>query len=171
MQRAPQSSSAADGTSSAREILRLAVPAFGALVSQPLFTLIDAAIVGTLGTTSLAALGAGAQVFTTVTGLAIFLAYGTTAVVARRVGAGQVAAGITDGVEGVALGLGLGLLATVATWLAGPALLHWIGTSPETTPRPWPTCARSASRSRSPWPRWPPSACCAACRTQPPRSG
>ena len=135
MQRAPQSSSAAGGTSSAREIRRLAVPAFGALVSQPLFTLIDAAIVGTLGTTSLAALGAGAQVFTTVTGLAIFLAYGTTAVVARRVGAGQVAAGITDGVEGVALGLGLGLLATVATWLAGPALLHWIGTSPETTPQ------------------------------------
>ena len=119
---------------SAGEILRLAVPAFGALVAQPLFTLIDAAIVATLGTTSLAALGAGAQVFTTVTGLAIFLAYGTTAVVARRVGAGQVAAGITDGIEGVALGLGLGLAATAGTWLLGPQLLAWIGTSPATTP-------------------------------------
>ena len=71
-------------TGSAREILRLAVPAFGALVAQPLFTLVDAAIVGTLGTVSLAALGAGALVFTTVTGLAIFLAYGTTSVVARQ---------------------------------------------------------------------------------------
>jgi putative MATE family efflux protein len=119
---------------SAREILRLAVPAFGALVAQPLFTLIDAAIVATLGTTSLAALGAGAQVFTTVTGLAIFLAYGTTAVVARRVGAGQVAAGITDGIEGVALGLALGLAATAGTWVLAPQLLEWIGTSPATTP-------------------------------------
>ena len=118
---------------SAREILRLAVPAFGALVAQPLFTLIDAAIVATLGTTSLAALGAGAQVFTTVTGLAIFLAYGTTAVVARRVGAGQLAAGISDGIEGVALGLVIGMAATAGTWLLGPQLLEWIGTSPQTT--------------------------------------
>lgn len=118
---------------SAREILRLAVPAFGALVAHPLFTLIDAAIVATLGTTSLAALGAGAQVFTTVTGLAVFLAYGTTAVVARRVGAGQVAAGISDGIEGVALGMVIGLAATAGTWLLGPQLLEWIGTSPATT--------------------------------------
>jgi putative MATE family efflux protein len=123
------------GSSSAGEILRLAVPAFGALVAQPLFTLIDAAIVATLGTSSLAALGAGAQVFTTVTGLAIFLAYGTTSVVARRVGAGQVAQGITDGIEGVALGLVIGLAATVVTWGAGPQLLEWIGTSPDSTPQ------------------------------------
>lgn len=118
---------------SARDILRLAVPAFGALVAQPLFTLVDAAIVGTLGTAPLAALGAGAQVFTTVTGLAVFLAYGTTAVVARRVGADQLARGITDGIEGVALALGLGAVAAVVTWFAAPILLAWIGTSPEST--------------------------------------
>lgn len=118
-----------------REILALAVPAFGALVAHPLFTLIDAVIVGTLGTTSLAALGAGAQAFTTVTGLAIFLAYGTTAVVARRVGAGQLARGITDGVEGIALAIGLGVAATLVTWAFAPLLLSWIGTSPESTPQ------------------------------------
>ena len=72
--------------------------------------------------------------FTTVTGLAIFLAYGTTAVVARRVGAGQVAAGISDGIEGVALGLALGVAATAGTWVLAPQLLSWIGTSPATTP-------------------------------------
>lgn len=130
---APVVDEAAAPRTSAREILALAVPAFGALVAQPLFTLIDAAIVGTLGTTSLAALGAGAGVFTTITGLAIFLAYGTTAVVARRVGAGQLAQAITDGIEGVGLGVGLGLLATGVTWLAGPLLLTWLGTSPEIT--------------------------------------
>ncbi len=135
MEQLPRARAGAErAPTSARDILRLAVPAFGALVAQPLFTLIDAIIVGTLGTTSLAALGAGAQVFTTVTGLAIFLAYGTTAVVARRVGAGQVAAGISDGIEGVALGLGLGVAATIGTWLLGPQLLAWIGTSPAITP-------------------------------------
>ena len=40
-----------------REIPRLAVPAFAALVSEPLFLLADAAIVGHLGTAQLAALG------------------------------------------------------------------------------------------------------------------
>jgi putative MATE family efflux protein len=120
---------------SAREILRLAVPAFGALVAQPLFTMTDAAIVATIGTASLAGLGAGAQVFTTVTGLAIFLAYGTTAVVARRVGAGQVARGITDGVEGVALGGLIGAAATALTWVGAPVLVAWIGTSAESTPQ------------------------------------
>ena len=76
----------------------------------------------------------GAQVFTTVTGLAIFLAYGTTAVVARRVGAGQLGAAISDGVEGVALASGWASLATVAPGRWRPQLLDWIGTSPATTP-------------------------------------
>ena len=44
-------------TSTDREILRLAVPAFLALVAEPLFLLSDAAIVGHLGTTELAGLG------------------------------------------------------------------------------------------------------------------
>jgi putative MATE family efflux protein len=117
------------------EILALAVPAFGALVAQPLFTMVDAAIVATLGTTTLAALGAGAQVFTTIVGLAIFLAYGTTAVVARRVGAGEPGTGITAGLAGVALGAGLGLLLTLLIWVAAPALVQLLGTSPSATPQ------------------------------------
>ena len=111
----------------------MAVPAFGALVAQPLFTLVDAVIVGTLGTVPLAALGAGAQVFTTVTGLAVFLAYGTTAVVARRVGAGQLARGITDGIEGVALAIGLGAVAAAVTWLAARSC--WPGSEPLRSPQ------------------------------------
>jgi len=71
-----------------REILRLAVPAFLALVAEPLFLLADAAIVGHLGTPELAALGIAGAVVQTAVGLCIFLAYGTTASVARRVGAG-----------------------------------------------------------------------------------
>ena len=129
------SASAAPRAGSAHEILRLAVPAFGALVAQPLFTIIDAAIVGTLGTTALASVAVGAQVFSTAAGLAVFLAYGTTSVVARRVGAGQVARGITDGVEGVALGLGLGAVGTIVIWLLAPDLIAWLGTSPAAAPQ------------------------------------
>ena len=45
-----------------REILRLAVPALGALVVEPLFLLADSAIVGRLGTAQLAGLGVGSGV-------------------------------------------------------------------------------------------------------------
>ena len=66
-----------------------AVPAFLALVAEPLFLLGDAAVVGHLGTTELAGLGIAAVVLQTVVGLCVFLAYGTTAGVARSLGAGR----------------------------------------------------------------------------------
>jgi len=94
---------------SLREILRLAVPALGALVAQPLFVLIDAGIVGTLGTLPLAGLGAAATLVSLVLGLCIFLAYATTSSVARRVGEGRWDAAVSEGVEGMALGRGLGV--------------------------------------------------------------
>ncbi|MBO0825723.1 MAG: MATE family efflux transporter, partial [Actinobacteria bacterium] len=65
------------------EILRLALPAFGALVAEPLFLLADSAIVGRLGTVPLGGLGVASQALTTLVGVSIFLAYGTTAAVAR----------------------------------------------------------------------------------------
>ncbi|MBA3328915.1 MAG: MATE family efflux transporter [Solirubrobacterales bacterium] len=72
-----------------REILRLAVPALGALAAEPLYLLVDTAIVGHLGTPQLAALALAATVLTTLVSLCIFLTYGTTAQVARLHGAGQ----------------------------------------------------------------------------------
>jgi MatE len=68
------------------EILRLAVPAFGALVAEPLFLLADSAIVGRIGTTALGGLGVAAQALTTLVNVSIFLACGTTAAVARQLG-------------------------------------------------------------------------------------
>ena len=72
-----------------RQIVGLAVPAFLALVAEPLFLLADAAVVGHLGTTELAGLGIASVVIRVVVGLCVFLAYGTTAAVARQVGAGR----------------------------------------------------------------------------------
>jgi MatE len=72
-----------------KEILRFAVPAFGALVAEPLFLLADSAIVGWLGTVPLGGLGVASQALTTLVSISIFLAYGTTAAVARQLSAGN----------------------------------------------------------------------------------
>ncbi|WP_309646810.1 MATE family efflux transporter [Nocardioides sp.] len=104
-----------------KEIWRLSVPAFLALVAEPLFLLSDAAIVGHLGTPELAGLGIAAVVLQTVVGLCVFLAYGTTASVARHLGAGNRPAALAQGVDGVWLAVGIGLVATFAgVTLTGP---------------------------------------------------
>jgi putative MATE family efflux protein len=117
-----------------REILRLAVPAFGALVAEPLFLLADSAIVGHLGTPQLAGLGVAGALLATAVSLCVFLAYGTTAGVARRVGAGDQRAAIALGVDGMWLGAGLGVaIALLGLLTAGP-LVDAFGTSASATP-------------------------------------
>ena len=101
-----------------REILRLALPAFGALVTEPLFLLADAAIVGRLGTVPLGGLGVASQALTTLVGVSIFLAYGTTAAVARQVGAGQHQAAIRQGIDGLWLAALIGLAVLALGWPA-----------------------------------------------------
>ncbi|MEO5663174.1 MAG: MATE family efflux transporter [Nocardioides sp.] len=101
-------------TSTDREILRLAVPAFLALVAEPLFLLADAAIVGHLGTTELAGLGIAGAVLQTLVGLCVFLAYGTTASVARHLGAGDLRGALTQGIDGCWLAVLIGAVVTVA---------------------------------------------------------
>ncbi len=110
-----------------REILRLAVPAFLALVAEPLFLLGDAAVVGHLGTVPLAGLGIAATVLQTVVGLCIFLAYGTTAGVARRVGAGDRAGALAQGVDGIWLAVLIGLVATAGLLVLADPLVGFFG--------------------------------------------
>ncbi len=103
-----------------RAILALAVPALGALVAEPLFLLADSAIVGRLGTVPLAALGFAGAVLAAVVSAFVFLAYGTTAAVARRVGAGDRAGALQQGIDGLWLAAGLGTAVAVATVLLAP---------------------------------------------------
>ncbi|MGW4879576.1 MATE family efflux transporter [Streptomyces sp. NPDC004262] len=112
-----------------REIVALAVPAFGALVAEPLFVMADSAIVGHLGTAQLAGLGVASALLTTAVSVFVFLAYATTAAVARRVGAGDLPAAIRQGMDGIwlALLLGLGVIA-VALPLA-PGIVDLFGAS------------------------------------------
>ncbi|HEY0186988.1 MAG TPA: MATE family efflux transporter [Cellulomonas sp.] len=110
-----------------RQILALAVPALGALVAEPLFVLVDSAIVGRLGTTALAGLSLASTLLVTVVGLCVFLAYATTAVVARRLGAGDRAGALQVGVDGLWLAAGLGVLLAVLTLAAAPWAVAALG--------------------------------------------
>jgi putative MATE family efflux protein len=117
-----------------REILRLALPAFGALVAEPLFLLADSAIVGHLGTPQLAGLGVAGSLLATAVSVCVFLAYGTTASVARRVGAGDLQAAVAQGIDGIWLGIGLGIVLAAVLAVTGERLVAAFGTSAEATP-------------------------------------
>src|SRR5205814_4766014 len=95
-----------------REILRLAVPALGALAAEPLYVLADTAIVGHLGRPQLAALGLAGIVLTGAFTIFNFLTYGTTTVVARASGAGEHerAARLAAQALWVSLAIGIALL-------------------------------------------------------------
>lgn len=97
-----------------REILALAVPALGALIAEPLFVLADSAIVGHLGTAQLAGLSLASNVLLTLVGLCVFLAYTTTAQVARLSGAGRDREALQAGIDGTWLAVGLGAVLAVA---------------------------------------------------------
>jgi len=106
-----------------RAILRLALPALGALAAEPLYVLVDTAIVGHLGAQPLAGLAVGSTLLTTLLWLANFLEYGTTGAVARRHGAGREAEALSAGVQATWLAVGTGLVIAVITEaVADPAM-------------------------------------------------
>jgi putative MATE family efflux protein len=107
--------------------MRLAVPAFGALVAEPLFLLADSALVGHLGATPLAALGIAGAIVQTIVGLMVFLAYGTTPAVARRLGAGHERDAVEAGIDGMWLAAGIGLVLAIAGAVVAPSLVALFG--------------------------------------------
>ncbi|MFE3662769.1 MATE family efflux transporter [Streptomyces sp. NPDC059164] len=117
-----------------REIIALAVPAFGALVAEPLFVMVDSAVVGHLGTPQLAGLGIAAALLMTAVSIFVFLAYATTAAVARRVGAGDLPAAIRQGMDGIWLALLLGAAAVALAIPTAPWLVDVFGASDTATP-------------------------------------
>ena len=112
-----------------RAILRLAVPALGGLAIEPLYVLVDTAIVGHLGTAPLGGLALASAVLTTATWLFNFLAYGTTARVAFLRGAGRhaEAAGVAAQGLWVCAVVGTALAALIAA--AGRPLATLLGGS------------------------------------------
>ncbi|MEO3972805.1 MATE family efflux transporter [Streptomyces sp. CAU 1734] len=117
-----------------REIIALAVPAFGALVAEPLFVMVDSAVVGHLGTAQLAGLAIAAALLMTAVSVFVFLAYATTAAVARAVGAGDLAAAIRQGMDGIWLAIFLGALVVAGTLPGAPWLVDLFGGSETAAP-------------------------------------
>jgi putative MATE family efflux protein len=112
---------AQEPTASTRRIVALAASAFVVLAAEPLFVLVDTAVVGHLGRVPLAALGAAGTVMTLLAIVGSSLEYGTTGRAARYYGAGRRAAAVNEGVQASWLAFALGLLAVLlGELLAGP---------------------------------------------------
>jgi putative MATE family efflux protein len=97
-----------------RRIATLALPALVVLAVEPLYVLVDTAVIGHLGRVPLAALAIGGSVLTVAAWLGTVFSYGTTARAARRFGAGQRAAAVAEGVQGSWLALAAGVTIAAA---------------------------------------------------------
>ena len=118
-----------------REILMLALPALGVLAANPLYLLLDTAVVGRLGTAQLAALAAGAAIQSTVTTQLTFLSYGTTARSSRFFGAGQRDKAVAEGVQATWVALGVGTLLAIIVGLFAQPLAQALANDYETSVR------------------------------------
>jgi len=110
-----------------RQILHLALPALGALTAEPLYVLADTAVVGHLGTPQLGGLALASSLILIAYAVFIFLAYGTTASVARLLGAGEDRAAAHQAVQSLWLAMLVGAGVAVAGWLAAEPLLSLLG--------------------------------------------
>ena len=109
------------------DIFALAIPALGALIADPLVSLVDTAFVGRLGALPLAALGINTALF----GLAVyifnFLAYGTTPMVANAYGKGDRSLAGRISLQALSLSLLIGLGALLFIQLLAPWLITIMG--------------------------------------------
>ena len=110
-----------------RELLTLAVPALGALLAEPLYLLADTAVVGRLGTDPLAGLGVASGALLFGYGLCVFLAYGTTAAVARLTGAGEDRRAADQAIQGLWLAAVLGMALAVVGIATTDAIVSGLG--------------------------------------------
>lgn len=116
-----------------RKILGLAAPAFGALIAEPVYVLTDTAIVGHIGTDELAGLAVAAAILATGFAAMIFLAYGTTGMVARARGAGDTLATTRLGIQGIWLAAISGTLIAVLAFVFSNALIGLFEITPSVT--------------------------------------
>lgn len=110
------------------------MPALGALVAEPVFVLIDTVMVGRLGTAELAGLSLASTLLVTAVGLFIFLAYATTAIAARRMGAGDHRGAVAGGLDGMWLAAALGLGAAAVLGLGADLVVDVLGAEADVVP-------------------------------------
>jgi putative MATE family efflux protein len=109
-----------DADASTRRLMSLAASAFVVLAAEPLYVLVDTAVVGHLGTVPLAGLGVGAALLTLVVIVGTFVEYGTTGRAARAYGSGDLTAALDEGVQASWIAVLVGL----AVILVGELFAH-----------------------------------------------
>lgn len=110
-----------------RRMVRLAVPALGTLAVEPLYVLVDTAIVGRIGTDELAGLGIAAVILLTVSALVGFMEYGSTPAVAFAIGAGRPDEAKRAATDAVTLAFGLGAIVAGLVAVAAVPIVHALG--------------------------------------------
>lgn len=114
---------------SLRRVAGLALPALVVLAAEPLYVLVDTAVVGHLGRVPLAALAIGGTVMSVAAWLGTVMAYGTTGRSARRFGAGDRGAAVAEGVQASWLALAVGLLLALGLQIGAGSLARTLAGS------------------------------------------
>jgi putative MATE family efflux protein len=114
-----------------RRVIALALPALGTLAAEPLYRLVDTAVVGRLGTDQLGGLAIAVSVLSLVIASSNFITYGTTERVARRLGANQQAEAANVGFQAVWLAAIVGVAAVPALVFAARPLASALGADGE----------------------------------------
>jgi putative MATE family efflux protein len=113
-----------------RRILVIAIPALGSLLVEPIYVLTDTAVVGRLGTDSLAGLALASVVLNTLVWVFNFLSYGTTVRVAVRRGRGDRIGAASDALQALWLAVGIGLVVAATIGLSADWLISLLGDDP-----------------------------------------
>ena len=114
-----------------RAILLLAIPMILEMVLESLFAVVDVFWVGRLGADAVATVGLTESLLSLVFAIGLGLSLSTTAMVARRIGEKDPAAAAVAGVQAIILGVTISVLVGVPCLLYAPALLKWMGASPQ----------------------------------------
>lgn len=122
---------AGDSTVTLGRILALAIPALGVLAAEPLYVLVDTAVVGHLGALPLAGLALGGTLLSVLTSQLTFLSYGTTARTARLYGAGKRHEAVAEGAQATWLALAVGVIVLILGELLAPQIALWLTGKPD----------------------------------------
>ncbi len=114
-----------------RRVLSLAWPAVIEQLLNMSVGLADTYIVGHLGAAQLAAVGLSMQTLAVFWAVFGAIGVGSTALVARHVGAGEIQEANRVAQQSVLLALLTGAVAAVFLWLGAPLFLTWLGAEPE----------------------------------------
>jgi len=114
-----------------RRVLTLAWPAVVEQLLNMSVGLVDTYIVGHLGAASLAAVGLSLQSLYLFWALFAAIGVGSTALVARRMGAQEQEAANAVARQSILLAFLIGMFTTVVLWAGAPTLLGWLGAEPK----------------------------------------